>query len=86
MYINQQKSFNWNKELWRWLLVYSQTRNNQTRDVDFIFFFIFKNEKQNQLIDALILDNERLKKEKLMIGKIWAVKLYLINLWWKSVV
>lgn len=86
MYINQQKSFNWNKELWKWLLVYSQTRNNQTRDVDFIFFFIFKNEKQNQLIDALILDNERLKKEKLMIGKIWAVKLYLINLWWKSVV
>lgn len=79
MYINQQKSFNWNKELWRWLLVYSQTRNNQTRDVDFIFFFIFKNEKQNQLIDALILDNERLKKEKLMIGKIWAVKLYLIS-------
>lgn len=79
MYINQQKSFNWNKELWRWLLVYSQTRNNQTRDVDFIFFFIFKNEKQNQLIDALILDNERLKKEKLMIGEIWAVKLYLIS-------
>ncbi|XP_022317726.2 uncharacterized protein LOC111120953 isoform X2 [Crassostrea virginica] len=27
------------------------------------------NEKQNQLIDALILDNERLKKEKLMIEK-----------------
>lgn len=79
MYINQQKSFNWNKELWRWLLVCSQTRNNQTRDVDFIFFFIFKNEKQNQLIDALILDNERLKKEKLMIGEIWAVKLYLIS-------